>query len=142
MDLLDAFAHPHAPDFSVVARLSPVIQIHLLAAVAAFAVATWQLIGPKGTIPHRVIGWAWVIAMFTVAVSSFFIREINDGSFSFIHILSVLTLIGLVRLVWEARRHNVKGHRGQALGLYIGGLVIAGLFTFMPGRAMWHIFFS
>ncbi|HMD63884.1 MAG TPA: hypothetical protein VKF83_07935 [Stellaceae bacterium] len=33
-----------------------VIQIHAFAAIAAFAVGLVQLTGPKGTIPHRLIG--------------------------------------------------------------------------------------
>jgi len=37
-----------------------VIQIHALAAIAAFAVGLVQLTAPKGTIPHRLIGWSWV----------------------------------------------------------------------------------
>ncbi|ESQ74856.1 DUF2306 domain-containing protein [Asticcacaulis sp. AC402] len=142
MDILADFANPHAPNFDLLWRQPLVIQIHMLAAVASFAVATWQFIGPKGTVPHRLLGWMWVIFMTTVAVSSFFIREINKGGLSFIHILSVLTLYGLVMLVWHARRRNIKGHAGQARGLYIGALIVAGLFTFMPGRLIWHMFFG
>jgi uncharacterized membrane protein len=27
-------------------------------------------------------------------------------------------------------------------GMFMGGLVIAGLFSFLPGRLMWHLFFA
>src|ERR1700731_247296 len=47
-----------------------VIQIHALAAIAAFAVGLVQLTAPKGTAPHRLIGWSWALLMLTVAVSS------------------------------------------------------------------------
>lgn len=139
---LDHYAHPHWPDFSVLMTVSPAIQIHLVAALIAIAVATLQIVGPKGTTFHRVIGWSWVIVMFTVAVSSFFIRQINHGTFSFIHVLSGLTLIALPILVLAARRRDIKRHRAQAYQLYIGALLIAGVFTFLPGRLMWHIFFG
>ena len=140
--LLDQYSHPHWPDISAVMTVSPAIQIHFLAALIAFVVATLQIVGPKGTTFHRVIGWGWVIIMFTVAISSFFIRTINQGAFSFIHILSGVTLIALPILVLAARRKDVKAHRRHAYSLYIGALVIAGVFTFLPGRLMWHIFFG
>jgi uncharacterized membrane protein len=37
----------------------PVIQIHAFAAIAAFALGIVQLAAPKGTLPHRTIGWIW-----------------------------------------------------------------------------------
>lgn len=141
-DLLTAFAHPHAPNLDLIAQAPLVIRVHLIAALCAFTVATIQIFGPKGTLPHRTLGWIWVIFMMTVAVSSFFIQMINPHGFSFIHILSVLTLIGVPMLVLAARRHDVKAHRKAALNLYVGALVIAGFFTFLPGRLMWQIFFG
>src|SRR6266404_6487799 len=36
---------------------APVIQIHAFAAIAAFVVGAVQLSTPKGTIPHRLVGW-------------------------------------------------------------------------------------
>ena len=41
------------------------IQIHAFAAIAAFLVGVVQLTAPKGTIPHRLIGWLWVMLMLT-----------------------------------------------------------------------------
>ena len=38
--------------------------------------------------------------------------------------------------VYRARTHDVKGHRGTMIGLFTGGLVIAGLFTLIPGRVL------
>ena len=34
------------------------------------------------------------------------------------------------------RARNVERHRGAVFGLILGGLAIAGLFTFLPGRAL------
>jgi uncharacterized membrane protein len=42
-----------------------VIQIHAFAALAAFAVGAVQLAAPKGTIPHRFVGWSWAALMLT-----------------------------------------------------------------------------
>jgi uncharacterized membrane protein len=38
--------------------------------------------------------------------------------------------------VWEARTHRVAVHRLIMILLFSGALVIAGLFTLLPGRIM------
>ena len=70
-----------------------VIQIHAFAALGAFALGALQLAAPKGTIPHRTIGWIWAGLMFAVVLSSFFIHTIRLwGPFSPIHLRSILNL--------------------------------------------------
>lgn len=133
---------PHAPDWSVLERVKPAVQVHLAAAVAAFGLGLVQLLGPKGTIPHRLLGWIWVVLMMAAAVSSLFIMEINHGVFSFIHILSGLTIVALPMAVYAARRHRVETHKKAMTRLFFGALVIAGVLAFLPGRAMWAMFFG
>jgi uncharacterized membrane protein len=48
----------------------------------------------------------------------------------------------LVVAVLAARRHNVQRHRTTMLWLFAGALIIAGLFTFMPGRIMHAVVFG
>ena len=116
---------------------APVIQIHAFAAIAAFAVGALQLSAPKGTIPHRLIGWLWAVLMLTVAISSLFIYEIRLwGAWSPIHLLSLLVLVTLPLAIWAARRHDVRRHRNAMAALFMGALVVAGAFTFLPGRIM------
>ena len=38
------------------------IPLHAFAAMAAFALGIVQFAAPKGTLPHRTIGWIWVAA--------------------------------------------------------------------------------
>ncbi len=122
---------------------SPVIQVHAFAAMGAFALGAVQLAAPKGTIPHRTLGWIWVVLMLTVAVSSFWIHDIRMfGPFSAIHLLSILTLVMLPLAVLAARRHRVVAHRKGMISIFLGALVIAGLFTFMPGRIMYQVAFG
>jgi uncharacterized membrane protein len=122
---------------------SPFIQIHAFAAITAFAVGVVQLAAPKGTIPHRLIGWSWTALMLTVALSSLFIHEIRLwGRWSPIHLLSILVLMTLPLAVLHARRHNVGQHRMAMLMLFTGALVIAGVFTFLPGRIMHAVIFN
>lgn len=113
------------------------IQLHAFAALAAFALGLVQFARRKGTFSHRTFGWIWVGLMLVVAVSSFWISEIKLwGSWSPIHLLSVFTLINLPLAVWMARRHRVTAHRYWMIGIFAGALMIAGIFTFVPGRIM------
>ena len=50
---------------------SPAIQMHAFAAMTAFVLGVVQLSAPKGTIPHRTIGWIWVLLMLAVSISAF-----------------------------------------------------------------------
>jgi uncharacterized membrane protein len=142
MTLLDHYAHPHLPNIALIGQVSPVIQIHLLAALAAFAIGAVQIFGPKGTGMHRILGWTWIIFMVVVAGSSFFIKIINHGQFSLIHILSGATLVAAPMVVYAARKKDIKAHKKYATHLYTGALLIAGLFTFLPGRLMWQMVFG
>lgn len=122
---------------------SATIQVHAFAATTAFGLGLAQLALPKGTIPHRAMGWIWVLLMLVVALSSFLIHQIRLwGPFSPIHLLSIVTLVTLPLAVMHARRGHVAGHRWAMLSLFVGGLVVAGAFTFLPGRIMHAVAFG
>jgi uncharacterized membrane protein len=119
------------------------IQIHAAAAAAAFALGLVQFAAPKGTLPHRTIGWIWVGLMTVVAVTAFFIHELRMwGPWSPIHLLGILTLVSLPLGVWQARHHRVLSHRRVMIGMFLGALVVAGLFTLVPGRLMHQALFG
>jgi uncharacterized membrane protein len=116
---------------------SPAIQIHAFAAMAAFLLGVVQLTAPKGTLPHRTIGWIWASLMVLVCVTAFFIHELRWwGEWSPIHLLAIFTLITVPLGVFWAHRHLVTAHKWTMVSIFLGALVIAGLFTFMPGRIM------
>jgi uncharacterized membrane protein len=70
----------------------PVIQVHAYAAMTALALGIVHLSAPKGTLPHRSLGWIWVILMLIVSITAFFIHEIRMwGPWSPIHLLAVYT---------------------------------------------------
>jgi uncharacterized membrane protein len=78
---------------------APVVQLHAMGAIAAFVLGVVQLTAPKGTLPHRTIGWIWAGLMVMIAVSSFWIHELRlIGPFSPIHALSMKINI------WQFRR--------------------------------------
>lgn len=114
---------------------TPTIVIHALLAASAVPLGALLLAGPKGTRIHRAAGWCWVLIMASVAGVSFFIRS---NGWSWIHLLSIFTLISLVGGVVHARRHQRTQHQRTMVLLYSGALVIAGLFTLLPGRLLGH----
>jgi len=122
---------------------SPVIQLHAFAAMAAFALGIVQLSASKGTLPHRTLGWVWVLLMLAVSISAFWIHQIRLwGPWSPIHLLAIFTLVMVPIAVLQARRHRVAHHRFAMISIFFGGLVIAGLFTFVPGRIMHAVAFG
>ena len=89
---------------------APAIPLHAFAAMAAFVLGLVQFAAPKGTLPHRTIGWIWVSLMAAVAISSFWIHQIRlVGPWSPIHLLSIFTLVMLPLAVWRA--HTAPGRR-------------------------------
>ncbi len=122
---------------------APAIPLHAFAAMAAFGLGVVQFAAPKGTLPHRTIGWIWVTLMLVVALSSLWINEIRlVGPFSPIHLLSIYTLLMVPLAVWKARNHDVATHRRIMMYLFLGALLIAGLFTLVPGRIMHKVVFG
>ena len=111
--------------------------------MAALTFGIVQLAAPKGTLPHRTLGWIWAVLMAVVAGGSFLIHEIKLwGDWSPIHVLSIFTLVMLVVGVTAARAHDVRRPRTAMIGIFAGGLVIAGVFTFLPGRIMHAVVFG
>jgi uncharacterized membrane protein len=120
--------------------MAPLIALHAFAALSAVAIGLAVLARRKGTASHKLIGRAWVALMAAVALSSFWIFEIRHGAGpSFIHLLSLWTLISLALAVWFIRRGNVRAHRGFMIGTFVG-LAGAGLGALAPGRALYRFF--
>lgn len=115
--------------------------IHLAAVLPAIVLGAAQLLRPKGTRPHRILGWIWVLAMAVAAVSSFWIFGINSGGkFSAIHLLSVWVLVSLASAIWFIRRGNVRAHKYFMVGT-LAGLIAAGLGALAPGRLLAQLLF-
>jgi len=116
-------------------RLTAVVA-HLATVLLALPLGISQLLLPKGTFRHRTVGYIWIVLMVTTSIVSFAIHTIVPGGLSPIHIFSVVTLIFAPLIVLFARSGQIERHRSSVLGIMVGGLAIAGLFTFLPGRAL------
>lgn len=122
---------------------SPAIQIHTAAALAALALGTVQVTRPKGSSAHKWMGWLWVALMAVVALSSFGIHELRLwGPWSPIHLLSVITLVGLWGAVRAVRQGRISDHRRIMMKLFWLALIGAGAFTLVPGRLLHQVVFG
>lgn len=105
----------------------------MAAALLALGLGTANLAFAKGTQRHRIIGAAWIAAMLCAAGSSFWIRELNAGAWSWIHGLAVWTLLGMCAAIWAIRTRRVAVHAGFMIGTMIG-TAVAGGFARAPER--------
>jgi uncharacterized membrane protein len=100
---------------------SVLLATHAFAAAVALPLGGWQLFfSTKGSQRHRIVGRTWVVLMLYVSFTSFWIKELEPGRFSYIHILSVVTIVTVSLGVWAARRGNIDSHRGNMIGSWLG----------------------
>ncbi len=132
--------HLHTPDLTPIREASAPIRIHLGAAVICLVLGAVQMLSPKGTLPHRLIGWVWVVLMMLLAGTSVFIKVIFPGHFSYIHLLTAWVLLITPLAVMAARRGKITMHARSMTGLFYTGLITAGAFTFLPGRILYRVF--
>jgi len=142
MGLLHVRLHVHAPNTALLAAQPFAIKFHLVTVLAAFAIGCVLMAGVKGNTLHRALGWSWVILMVSTAAASFFIHGFNPRGLSPIHALSAWVVVAAPFGLYLARRHQVAAHRRMMTGLFLFGLLVAGAFTFIPGRLMFEMFFG
>lgn len=119
------------------------VQLHFVTVVPAFALGTWLIFASrKGAKPHRTLGAVYLALMTITATAAIFVQELNPGHFIWLHAFVALTYWSVFRALWSIRRKRIDLHKRAMLGLYIGGLLIAGGFTFLPGRVMYRMFFN
>jgi len=112
------------------------VQIHLVLVLVAFVIGTWMMARPKGTMPHKALGRVYVVLLMASAISTFWIRGLGHGGFSFLHLLSLFVLLALPFAIVMARLGRVQAHRYTMIGVYVGGIWVAGLLTLLPGRVL------
>jgi uncharacterized membrane protein len=122
-------------------QLTPLIAVHMSAALGAIAIGPVALWARQGARQHpklhRAFGYAWVTLMVVMALSALFIRDRalpNIAGYSFIHILVPVVLVGLFGAFWMLAHGNVRGHRKIMQRLYFGACIGAGAFTLLPNR--------
>jgi uncharacterized membrane protein len=134
-------------DHGIIAAMSnispdyyPLAVAHLATVLPAFAIGTWLMLKRKGTKNHRALGKVYMGLMLVTAAISLFMPAVVGprflGHFGFIHLFSLSVFVTVPMALRAAMRHDVKTHMGNMIGLYVGGLLIAGSFALMPGRLL------
>jgi uncharacterized membrane protein len=114
--------------------------LHLGTIIPAFAIGTYLLAMKKGTRPHKLLGKIYMSLMLVTAIVTLFMPAYVGPRllehFGFIHLFSLLVLYSVPAAYIYARNGNIVKHRQRMISLYIGGILIAGAFTLMPGRLL------
>ena len=114
--------------------------LHLATVLPAFAIGAFQLLRRKGTPIHKLLGKIYMVLMLATGLITL-VMPAKVGPqllnhFGFIHVFSLLTLLNVPIAYVAIRRGNVRAHRAAMISLYIGGILIAGIFALMPGRML------
>jgi uncharacterized membrane protein len=123
------------------------IQVHVATVVPAFVLGTYQIfLSRKGAPFHRAIGYVYLALMTVTSIAAVFVHSLMpNGPFfglSPIHLFVPLTLFGVVGALRGAWTHDIPLHRGSMIGVYVGGILIAGSLALLPGRIMHKVVFG
>jgi len=130
-------------NLNLVADAPLAVKIHMATVIPAFFIGAWLIFfSTKGARFHRAFGVLYLVLMTVTAIDALFVQVIDPGHWSLIHIFVLVTLFGIATTVLSLRRGNIAAHKRSMVGVYIGGLLIAGAFTFLPGRLMYQMFFG
>ncbi|WP_184307912.1 DUF2306 domain-containing protein [Aporhodopirellula rubra] len=120
--------------------------LHLATVVPCVFLGAIVFVIKKGTLVHRRIGRIYMILMMATATTTLFMPAVVGprllDHFGFIHLFSVLTLFSVPRAYFAIRRGDTRTHQISMISLYAGAIVIAGAFTFMPGRYLHSLIFG
>lgn len=119
---------------------------HLLTVVPCFLIGTLLLIIKKGTRVHRGFGRVYMVLMLiTATITLFMPADVGPqflNHFGWIHSFSFLTIWTVPTAYMAIKKGNVKVHKRKMILLYFGAIIIAGGFTFVPGRYLHEVFFG
>lgn len=119
---------------------------HLATVVPCFFLGTFLLLSRKGTVNHKLLGKIYMLLMLVTALITLFMpAQVGPqflGHFGWIHSFSFLTLYTVPTAYLAIKKGDTKAHRRKMLILYFGAIILAGGFTFFPGRFLHGLFFG
>ena len=105
------------------------VTLHVVTVLPCVPLGMYLLLAKKGTPRHKQLGKLWVALMVITATSTLFIRP--NMEMSWIHIFVPVTYRAAWSIVASARRHDMKKHKSEILGLFFGALMIPGVWAFL-----------
>lgn len=122
------------------------LYLHLATVVPCFVIGTALLLIKKGTRVHKNFGRIYMVLMLiTASITLFMPAQVGPrflNHFGWIHFFSFLTIYTVPTAYFAIKRGDVKSHKRKMVLLYFGAIVIAGGFTFFPGRYLHNLFFN
>jgi len=119
---------------------------HLATVVPCFIIGTVLLLIKKGTNIHKLFGRVYmVLMMVTATITLFMPADVGPrffNHFGWIHSFSFLTIYTVPTAYLAVKKGNIKAHKRKMILLYFGAIIIAGGFTFFPGRYLHELFFG
>jgi uncharacterized membrane protein len=140
---LDAWLHTSwsiAPRPSVLLAASPLVQAHVVAAVATVLGGLIILSLRKGDQRHRTTGWL-VAAASAITIGTALCIYAQPGRFTPAHAGALLATGALPYALWAANRHKARLHR-RLMGAMMIIVAVSGVLAFMPGRMMYDVVFG
>ncbi|GAA6135638.1 DUF2306 domain-containing protein [Oceaniserpentilla sp. 4NH20-0058] len=116
------------------------IMIHLISIIPALLLGIFILTQEKGTHTHKLVGKTWVVLMLTSSLVSFFIQ--TNGGFSWIHILSIISISSISVGIWAIRNNKLIIHKGCMIGAFTGTFIAGIVATVSPGRIVHNFLFG
>lgn len=119
---------------------------HLATVIPCFLLGTIVLLIKKETKTHKNLGRIYMIMMLiTATITLFMPADVGPrifNHFGWLHSFSFLTIYTVPTAYLAIKKGNVKAHKRKMILLYFGAIIIAGGFTFVPGRYLYSIFFT
>ena len=119
--------------------------LHLATVIPCFVIGTLLLLIKKGTTIHIFGGRIYMILMLITASITLFMPShlgpIILNHFGWIHSFSFLTLYTVPTAYIAIKKGDIKTHKRKMILLYFGAIIIAGSFTFVPGRYLHSLLF-
>ena len=148
-------------NFAPLLNASIVIKLHAFAAMIATGIGAVQILAPKGTVPHRTLGWTWftlVMIMLLTApiIHGARIEALLDPQLCYlpdktlfwnarcagIHLLTLYLLLVVPSVPLLARCGSVVAHGASMVAIWCAALFVAGLFTMDTRRIMHQVLFG
>ncbi|MFB0612437.1 DUF2306 domain-containing protein [Aurantiacibacter poecillastricola] len=111
------------------------VAVHVTTVIPCVPLGLYLLLARKGTPLHKQLGKLWIALMGVTATSTIFIHE--GMALTWVHIFVPITYRAAWLTVAKARRGDIRGHRNEIVILFLGALMMPGIWAFLgEGRLM------
>jgi uncharacterized membrane protein len=122
------------------------MNLHLATVIPCIFLGAYLLLAKKGGKIHRKFGMLYMLLMSVTALIALLLpSKVGPqffNHFGYIHILSFVVMWTVPTALMAVKKGNIKAHQRKMVILYVSAILIAGAFTFVPGRYLHEVFFG